>query len=184
MISLQWRLTKPPLELGYRCVYTFLSGWSKLLIHAIWCRHSLSLYKIGKRIIKSHRLSATACHIEGRNRNSCIFIQENPFENVIWEMEAILSRSQRVLMTLIRCMEIHINDNVGDKWQYQFSSLQRIHRKWTNEQNDYFLDIFYLPCRNNVQCWRMQLYQVALCFSILLGPLLLTRINSNPSMDK
>ena len=30
------------------------------------------------------------------NRNSYIFIQENPFENVVWKMAAILSRPQCV----------------------------------------------------------------------------------------
>ena len=30
------------------------------------------------------------------NRNSCIFIQENAFENVVWKMAAILSRPQCV----------------------------------------------------------------------------------------
>ena len=35
------------------------------------------------------------------NRNSCIFIQENRFENVVWKMAAILSRPQYV--NFIRC---------------------------------------------------------------------------------
>ena len=30
------------------------------------------------------------------NHNSCIFVQENPFENVVWIMVAILSRPQCV----------------------------------------------------------------------------------------
>ena len=30
------------------------------------------------------------------NRNLYIFVQENAFENVVWEMAAILSRPQRV----------------------------------------------------------------------------------------
>ena len=37
------------------------------------------------------------------NRNSYIFIQENPFENVVWKMAAILSRSQCVNWHPCRC---------------------------------------------------------------------------------
>ena len=39
------------------------------------------------------------------NQNSCIFIQGNAFENVVWKMTAILSRPQ--------CVNIHITG----KWQ-------------------------------------------------------------------
>ena len=45
------------------------------------------------------------------NRNWYIFIQENPFENVIWEMSAILCRPQCVKQTLHG--ENHLKSGVG-----------------------------------------------------------------------
>ena len=41
------------------------------------------------------------------NRNSYIFIQENPFENVVWKMAAILSRPQCVKGNVIILCSIH-----------------------------------------------------------------------------
>ena len=38
--------------------------------------------------------------IQNLNRNLCIFIQENAFENVIWQMTAILSWPQYVNLPL------------------------------------------------------------------------------------
>ena len=49
------------------------------------------------------------------NRNSYIFIQENAFENVVWEMVAILSRPQCVksLATLSSFNESYITYNIS-----------------------------------------------------------------------
>ena len=49
------------------------------------------------------------------NRNSYIFIQENAFENVVWKMAAILSRSQFVnhVIELEIYMNMEINPHVG-----------------------------------------------------------------------
>ena len=43
------------------------------------------------RILSIGPLGTNQWHL---NRNSYIFIQENPFKNVVWEMETILSRIQ------------------------------------------------------------------------------------------
>ena len=42
------------------------------------------------------------------NRNSNIFIQENAFENVVWKMAAILSRSQFVNVYNMVHTEIYV----------------------------------------------------------------------------
>ena len=51
------------------------------------------------------------------NRNPYIFIQENAFENVVWEMAAILSRPQYVNG---RCHEIMININPKRLFSFSF----------------------------------------------------------------
>ena len=49
------------------------------------------------------------------NRNSYIFIQENPFEYDIWKMGAILSRPQCVNMFPVLVLEASIGKNIS-KW--------------------------------------------------------------------
>ena len=54
-------------------------------------------YRTGTAKLKSHALQAGIfCNIKFQKRNSCSFIQENALKNVVFEMSAIMSRSQCV----------------------------------------------------------------------------------------
>ena len=56
-----------------------------------------------------------ACRLFGFNRNSNIFIQENVFESVVWEMASILSRPQCVNIEET-CGFVHLCFACGTKW--------------------------------------------------------------------
>ena len=88
------------------------------------------------------------------NWNSYIFIQENPFENVVWKMTAILSRSQ--------C--------VNPKSRKGFIKI--------------CLNVLPTDCLPTHQCrglaWSWIAHSVCKCASGLLGTGFLWRLSSNP----
>ena len=63
------------------------------------------------------------------NRNSYIFIQENPFENVVWKMAAMLSRSQCVKMNSTKSRQ-------GRVQMHGLYSLRGIHLILISRSND------------------------------------------------
>ena len=55
------------------------------------------------------------------NRNSYIFIQENPFQNIVWKMAAVLSRTQCVKYNRNKCFVVGCRNytSVGGARSYQ-----------------------------------------------------------------
>ena len=64
------------------------------------------------------------------NRNSYNFIQENPFEKVVWEMVAILSRPQCVKISIIIIHAIHADNYAISSFRWSVFALFEHEKEW------------------------------------------------------
>ena len=85
------------------------------------------------------------------NRNSCIFIPENAFENVVWKMAAILSRSQCVscqCQTILCPSSIYTTFVILTKFSPMdyTTSCQNYNPPWRKfRQNDISISVIHTP---------------------------------------
>ena len=88
-------------------------------------------------------------------RNSCIFIQENAFENVVCEMASILSRPQCVKI-LKRPSSLHVRERYILRWEILCTFWRKLTLFWWICSGDcshsnqllLFHKVFYLNCKS------------------------------------
>ena len=89
--------------------------------------------------------------------NSYIFIRENPFENVVWKMAAILSQPQSVNPPIHLCYTADwshhpLNGSTPPLPRPTWTYMLRTYNKCLRNQEHYFFNTSYFECEKFCTC--------------------------------